>query len=282
MDRYGSFEEYAAAKARIFMNQAAGDFAVLNADDPRTAAMADSCRAGALFFSRLREVSAGAFVRDGRVIFRGREGERELFPVDAMRIRGSHNLENVMAASLLAVCAGAPPESLETNIRKFHGVEHRLEYVATIDGVEYFNDSKATNVDAVIKALEAFSGGIHLIAGGRDKDGDFTALRKLVQERVKQAILIGEAAGKIRSALSGATEIRDAANLPEAVALVRAAAVPGDVALLAPACASFDMFENFEHRGRVFKKTVRSFDSSAVCEPHCFENYGQNVRVPPA
>jgi len=258
MDRYDGFEEYAAAKARIFTNQTTGDFAVLNADDPRTAAMAASVNARPLLFCRTGEVSAGAFIRGGRVIFRGGDGEKELFPVDAVRTKGAHNLENVLASSLLALVAGAPPESLEAGIRKFHGVEHRLEYVASIGGVAYFNDSKATNVDAVIKALEAFPGGIHLIAGGRDKDGDFAALRPLVGERVKQLILIGEAAVKIRRALSGAAEIRDAASMPEAVAFGRAAARPGDVVLLAPACASFDMFENYEHRGRVFKEAVRA------------------------
>ena len=260
MDRYDRFEDYIAAKARIFMNQTVGDFAVLNADDPRTAAMTASVRAGTLLFSRTAEVSAGAFVRNGRVVFRSREGDRELFPVDAIQIRGAHNLENVMAASLLALAAGASPESLEANIRKFRGVEHRLEYIASIGGVDYFNDSKATNVDAVIKALEAFAGGIHLIAGGRDKDGDFAALRPLVEKRVKQLIVIGEAAEKMRIALSGSTEIRNTFSLQEAVAISRAAAAPGDVVLLAPACASFDMFDNYEHRGRVFKETVRAFE----------------------
>jgi len=256
LDRYGDFEEYAAAKARIFMNQTAGDIAVLNADDPRTAAIAASVRAETLLFSRKGEVAAGAFVRNDRVILRDKAGEKELFPVDAVRIRGAHNLENVLAASLLALIAGAPPESLHESIRKFHGVEHRLEHVASIGGVAYYNDSKATNVDAVIKALEAFEGNIHLIAGGRDKDGNFAALRPLVGERVKQVILIGETEEKMRRALSGAVEICIAASLPEAVELGRAAAKPGDVVLLAPACASFDMFDNYEHRGRVFKEAV--------------------------
>jgi len=260
MDRYGGFEDYSAAKARIFMNQTSDDFAILNADDPRTAAMTASISAGTLLFCRTGEVTAGAFVRNGSVIFRGGEGDVELFPIDAMHVRGVHHLENVLAASLLALVAGAPPESLEANIRKFNGVEHRLEYVASIGGVEYYNDSKATNVDAVIKALEAFAGGIHLIAGGRDKDSDFAALRPLVEKRVRQVILIGEAAEKMRITLSGSAKIRNAVSLPEAVAFGRAEAEPGDVVLLAPACASFDMFENYEHRGRVFKETVQAFE----------------------
>jgi len=256
MDRYNDFEDYIAAKERLFMNQTGGDFAVLNADDPRSAAMAASANARTLFFSRTRELEIGAFIRKGCVIFRDGGSEKELFPVNTVQIRGAHNLENILAASLLALSAGAPPESLEESIRKFCGVEHRLEIVATINGVAYFNDSKATNVGAVIKALEAFRGGIHLIAGGRDKGGDFNVLRPFVRERVKQAILIGEAAGKIHQALSGVTRIYGAASLSEAVELCRAAAVPGDVVLLSPGCASFDMFENYEHRGRVFKEAV--------------------------
>ena len=263
MDRYNGFDEYAAAKSRIFMNQTADDFAVLNANDPRSAAMASSIRARSMFFCGTGDVAAGVFIRNGRAIFRDVNGEKELFPVDAVQIMGAHNMENVLASSLLALVSGAPPECLEEHVRKFKGVEHRLELVATIDGVAYFNDSKATNVDAVIKALEAFNGGIHLIAGGRDKDGDFAALRPLVEKRVKQVILIGEAAGKIHHALSGAAEIRDADTMQEAAALGRAAAVPGDVVLLAPACASFDMFENYEHRGRVFKSAVKVLEESA-------------------
>ena len=256
MDRYKGFEEYAAAKARIFMNQTVDDFAVLNADDPRTAALIDSVRARAMLFCRTGEVSSGVFVHNNCVLFRSENGEKKLFPVDAVQIKGAHNIENVLASSLLAIAAGAAPESLEEGIRKFHGVEHRLEYVASIDGVAYYNDSKATNVDAVIKALESFAGGIHLIAGGYDKDGDFTLLRPLIEKRAKQLILIGDAAEKMCLALSGATEICRADSLPEAVSLGQASAKPGDVVLLAPACASFDMFENYEHRGRKFKETV--------------------------
>ena len=260
MDRYRDFEEYAAAKSRIFMNQTSEDFAVLNADDPRSAATAASVCAKVMLFCRTGEVSVGAFVRDGCVIFRGEEGEKNLFPLDAIRIRGDHNLENILAASLLALSAGAPPESLQAGITEFSGVEHRLEHVALIAGVLYYNDSKATNVDAVIKALGAFPGGIHLIAGGRDKDGNFSALIPSVKKLVKQVIVIGEAAEKIRKALYGTTEIVCASSMAEAIRLGRAAAKPGDVVLLAPACASFDMFDNYEHRGRVFKESVLALE----------------------
>lgn len=256
LDRYPGFDDYIAAKQRIFMNQRSDDFAVLNADDPRVAAMAAHVSSKVLLFSRTKEVSIGAFVRNGRVIFRDEQGEKDLFPVSAVGLKGAHNLENVMAASLLALVAGAPQESLEENIRKFRGVEHRIEHVADIDGVQYFNDSKATNTDAAVKSLEAFPGNILLIAGGRDKAGDFTTLRRTVGEKVKHLIVIGEAAEKLRKALAGSTEISDAKSMREAVALCHEKARPGDTVLLAPACASFDMFQNYEHRGRVFKESV--------------------------
>jgi UDP-N-acetylmuramoylalanine--D-glutamate ligase len=181
-----------------------------------------------------------------------------LFDAGEIQLPGAHNLENVLASCTLALLAGAAPESLAGVIRSFHGVEHRLEFVAEIDGVRYYNDSKATNVDATIKSLEAFPGNIVLIAGGRDKGGDFVPLRPLVQERVKHLILIGEAAGKIRAALADIVETSGAASLPEAIALARTASLAGDVVVLAPACASFDMFQNYEHRGRVFKQAVRA------------------------
>jgi len=144
-------------------------------------------------------------------------------------------------------------------VRRFRGVEHRLEWVAEIDGVQYFNDSKATNVDSTIKAIRAFPGGIHLIAGGRDKGADFTLLRSLVRERVRELMLIGEAAGTIERALAGTTDIRRASSLEEAVDLCRRRALPGEIVLLAPACASYDMFENYEQRGQVFRETVLAF-----------------------
>jgi UDP-N-acetylmuramoylalanine--D-glutamate ligase len=262
MDRYESFEDYIAAKQRIFMNQGETDFAVLNADDPRTAALAAKMRAKPVQFSRLRETEHGAFVRNGRVIFRNEGGEKDLFAASAIALKGAHNLENVLAACAIAILAGASPDSLEDSIRKFKGVEHRIEWVCELDGVPYYNDSKATNVDAAIKALESFPGNIVLIAGGRDKAGDFSALRILVQQRVKHLVLMGEAADKIRQALSGTVDIREAPSMMEAVSMCRSLARTGDVVLLAPACASFDMFDNYEHRGRAFKEAVRSMLSN--------------------
>jgi UDP-N-acetylmuramoylalanine--D-glutamate ligase len=263
MDRYAGFEDYIAAKRRIFMNQTKTDFAVLNAQDPRTAEMAKEMPAQSVLFSRLQTLGHGAFLRKDRVIFRDGQRENDLFPVSAITLKGAHNVENVLAACAMAILAGAAPESLEESIRKFKGVEHRIEWVAEMDGIQYYNDSKATNVDATIKSIEAFAGNIHLILGGRDKAGDFTALRPLVQERVKHIVLIGEAAGKIRKALDGAVDMSDASSMEDAVSHCRNFAKPGDTVLLAPACASFDMFQNYEHRGHAFKNAVLGLNRQA-------------------
>jgi UDP-N-acetylmuramoylalanine--D-glutamate ligase len=256
LDRYLGFEQYIEAKKRIFMNQKGTDFAVLNADDFRTEAIASSVSSKPVLFSRLKTVEYGAFVRNCRVLYKDENGEKDLFPVSAISLKGAHNLENVLASCAMAILAGAPAESLEKSVRNFKGVEHRIEWVAESKGVQYYNDSKATNVDATIKSLEAFPGNIILIAGGRDKGSDFTVLGKLVRKKVKHLVLIGEAAGKIREALSDDVETSNAPTMQEAVSMCRDLAQPGDVVLLAPACASFDMFENYEQRGRLFKEAV--------------------------
>lgn len=258
MDRYGRFEDYSAAKQRLFRNQKNSDFAVLNGDDMATAALAARVQARPIIFSRLKNAGYGAFIRNERIIYRDENGETELFPVSAIKLVGAHNLENVLAACAMAILAGAPPESLEESVRRFEAVEHRIEWVSEIDGVRYYNDSKATNVDAAIKALEAFPRNILLIAGGRDKAGDFTVLRPLVRERVKHLVLIGEAAEKIRKALAETVDMTEVSSMQDAVQTCKRIAQPGDVVLLAPACASFDMFEDYEDRGRVFKNAVRS------------------------
>jgi UDP-N-acetylmuramoylalanine--D-glutamate ligase len=257
LDRYAGFEGYIEAKQRIFMNQRETDFAVLNADDIRTAAIGNKVCSKPTWFSRRTAPAHGSFVRNGRVIFRDEKGEIALFGTDAIALKGSHNLENVLAACTMAILSGATPESLEQSIRKFPGVEHRIEFVAERDGVQYYNDSKATNVDATIKSIESFESNILLIAGGRDKAGDFNALRSLARERVKHAVTIGEAAEKLRRALADVTDVREAHSMQEAVSMCRQLARPGDTVLLAPACASFDMFQDYEHRGRVFKEAVR-------------------------
>lgn len=257
MNRYAGFEDYVAAKRRIFMNQDARDFAVLNADDAPTISLASEVKATPVIFSRLSEVRHGAFIRKGQVIFRDSEGERKLFPVNSVRLKGSHNLENVLAACTMALLAGALPESLEGSIQNFKGVEHRIEYVAEIDGVQYYNDSKATNVDAAIKAILSFPGNILLIAGGQDKGGDFSLLKEPVRKRVKRLVLIGEASEAILQFLGKEVETIRAKTMEDAVSLCRKQAQPGDIVLLAPACASFDMFRDYEHRGRAFKDAVR-------------------------
>jgi len=263
LDRHRTFAAYTDAKARIFENQRAEDFAVLNADDPTCVALASRTRAQVFWFGRKKEVKQGAYVHDGRVLFRDAGGQREIMLVSEIPLKGAHNVENVLAA----VCVGALMRCEAEPIRKavcdFKAVEHRLEYVATIRGVEYYNDSKATNVDATIKALESFPANVHIILGGKDKGSDYTVLNDLLRQRVKRVYTIGAAAGKIESQIKGAAEIVHAETLETAVKRAAAAAQPGDVVLLAPACASFDQFRNYEHRGKVFKEVVQKLAQEA-------------------
>ena len=261
LDRHGTLEAYVNAKARIFENQTSEDFAVLNADDSTCVAMANRTRAQVFWFSRQKEVKRGAWVRDGAIVFRDGLGpeetvQREIMLASEIPLKGAHNLENVLAA----VCAGmlmeCAPEKIRQAVRDFKAVEHRLEYVATLRGVDYYNDSKATNVDATIKALESFPANIHLILGGKDKGSDYSVLNDLLRHRVKRVYTIGAAAAKIESQIKN-VEVVHAETLENAVRKANASAEPGDVVLLAPACASFDQFKNYEHRGQVFKEMVR-------------------------
>ena len=257
LDRHRTFETYVDAKARIFENQLADDFAVLNAADPVCVGLANRTRAQVFWFSRKKEVQQGASLRDGRILFRDSSGQQEIMVASEIPLKGAHNLENTLAA----ICAGAlmkcAPERIRAAVRNFKAVEHRLEYVATIRGVEYYNDSKATNVDATIKALESFPANIHLILGGKDKGSDYTVLNDLLRQRVKRVYTIGAAADKIESQVREAAEIVHAESLDSAVQRASASAQPGDIVLLAPACASFDQFRNYEHRGKVFKELVQ-------------------------
>ncbi len=261
LDRHGTLEAYVNAKARIFENQTSEDFAVLNADDSTCVAMANRTRAQVFWFSRQKEVKRGAWVRDGAIVFRDGLGpeetvQREIMLASEIPLKGAHNLENVLAA----VCAGmlmeCAPEKIRQAVRDFKAVEHRLEYVATLRGVDYYNDSKATNVDATIKALESFPANIHLILGGKDKGSDYSVLNDLLRHRVKRVYTIGAAAAKIESQIKN-VEVVHAETLENAVRKANASAEPGDVVLLAPACASFDQFKNYEQRGQVFKEMVR-------------------------
>src|SRR5438067_8531665 len=256
LDRHRTFETYVDAKARIFENQQADDFAVLNGDDPVCVELAGRTPAQVFWFSRKKEVQQGTFVRDGRILFRDSAGQKEVTLASEIPLKGAHNLENSLAAVCVGVLMKCVPERIRAAVHKFKAVEHRLEYVATIRGVEYYNDSKATNVDATIKALESFPANIHLILGGKDKGSDYTVLNDLLRERVKYVYTIGAAAAKIESQIKEAAETVHAESLDNAVQRASANAQPGDIVLLAPACASFDQFRNYEHRGEVFKELV--------------------------
>jgi UDP-N-acetylmuramoylalanine--D-glutamate ligase len=256
LDRHHTFKAYVDAKARIFENQQADDFAVLNADDPTCVELAERTRAQVFWFSREHEVESGSFVRDGQIVFRGNGLAQTVLAVPEIPLKGSHNLENVLAAVCAGALMGCAPEKIRNAIVNFKAVEHRLEYVATIGGVEYYNDSKATNVDATMKALQSFPANIHLILGGKDKGSDYTMLNDLLRERVKSVYTIGAAAEKIQSHIKGTTQIVSSGTIQAAVKQASSIAQPGDVVLLAPACASFDQFQNYEHRGRVFKELV--------------------------
>ena len=258
LDRHKTFANYVNAKARVFENQGADDFTVLNADDPSAAGLSDRTRAQLFWFSRKKEIEKGAFVRGTHIYFRDGHSEREIMPLADVPLRGAHNLENVLAGISIGALVGCQPEQIRLAVRNFKAVEHRLEFVAKFAGVDYYNDSKATNVDATIKALESFPANVHLILGGKDKGSDYTVLADLLRQRVKRMYTIGAAAAKIESQIQGAAEIEHAETLENAVRRASESALPGDVVLLAPACASFDQFQSYEHRGRVFKEVVHS------------------------
>jgi UDP-N-acetylmuramoylalanine--D-glutamate ligase len=260
LDRHGTFENYAAAKERIFARQTADDALVLNADDEAAKSAAARASSRIFWFSRAKVVRQGAFVHNGVIAFRASEqsAAEPVLKVEEIPLKGAHNVENVLAAVCAARLAGVDAETIRAAVMQFQAVEHRLEFVATIHGVEYYNDSKATNVDAAMKAIAAFPGGIHLILGGKDKNSDYRQMRALLTERVKAVYTIGAAADKIFTHIDGAVPIVTAGTLEEAVARAGAVAQPGEVVLLAPACSSFDQFENYEHRGRVFKETVQA------------------------
>jgi len=265
MDRYEAFTDYAAAKHRIFMNQEPGDVAILNGDDEVVSSWASGLRAHVVTFSVQSELEEGLFLRGRELISRTRDGERVLMKRDDMKLRGLHNVENVLAALSAGLACGASPESMRETVRRFEPVEHRLELVAEIKGVRFYNDSKATSVDATMKALEAFqddAGKVVLILGGRGKKAPYAPLADLIREQVRQLVLIGEDAETIGKELGEYARSQRVADMQEAVQLSFQSARPGDIVLLAPACASFDMFDSFEHRGKVFKNEVQSLKSN--------------------
>jgi UDP-N-acetylmuramoylalanine--D-glutamate ligase len=258
LDRHRTFAAYVNAKARIFENQTSDDFAVLNADDPTCVEMAARTRAQVFWFSRKNLVEKGAFVKDAQLTFRRDNSDFDIMPVAEVLLKGAHNVENVLASICAAALMGCDPVRIRDAVRQFKAVEHRLEFVATAQGVDYYNDSKATNVDATIKALESFPANVHLILGGKDKGSDYTLLNELLRERVKCVYTIGAAAEKIESQIRGPKQVVSSGTIESAVRQASDSAVPGDIVLLAPACASFDQFQNYEHRGRVFKELVRA------------------------
>ncbi|MEX2220498.1 MAG: UDP-N-acetylmuramoyl-L-alanine--D-glutamate ligase [Candidatus Rokuibacteriota bacterium] len=259
LDRHGTFERYVDAKARIFANQGATDCVVLNADDPVTAGLGSRARGRVIWFSRLTTLAYGVFMYDGWIVAKLNGTTERICPVSDITLRGSHNVENVLAATACALWTGMAPSAIRRGIAAFRGVAHRIERVDHDRGVVYYNDSKGTNVDSTIKALQSFTEPVVLIAGGKGKGQDFGPLAEAARGRVRHAVLIGQDRGRIRAALEPAgIPVEDAESMDEAVRRAREAARVGDVVLLSPACASFDMFRNFEHRGDVFKSVVRA------------------------
>jgi UDP-N-acetylmuramoylalanine--D-glutamate ligase len=257
LDRHRTFAGYVETKARIFANQTSSDCAVLNADDDVTAALAARTAAHVLWFSARRPLDHGVFVRDGWIEARLPGHADAICPLDEIRLRGRHNVENVLAAVACALWLGTGLAAIRGAIGRFGAVEHRIEFVRDVRGVQFFNDSKGTNVASTIKALESFTEPIVLIAGGKGKGQDFTPLADVARERVSHAVVIGEDGPKVGAALEGVDiPVVTALSLREAVEMAQALAEAGQVVLLSPACASFDMFDSYEHRGRMFKALV--------------------------
>jgi UDP-N-acetylmuramoylalanine--D-glutamate ligase len=258
LDRYSDFAAYRQAKARLFLNQQPEDVAILNADDLTTLEAAAGAAARKIQFSQHAPVREGAFLKAETLWLRLGGREEAICRQEAVRIQGSHNTENALAAVAAAGVVGVPAACMRETLQQFSGLEHRLELAAEIGGVRYFNDSKGTNVGATVKSLESFPAGrVVLIAGGLDKGADFRPLVPLVRERVKAAVLIGQARDKLRATLAGVCPVVEAGSLEKAIEAATGAAGPGDAVLLSPACASFDMFRDFEERGEVFKAAVR-------------------------
>ena len=257
-DRYDHFEDYLQAKEQIFLNQTDEDYAVINADNPFTVKMASRRPARVLLFSRKQDLEEGVFVRDGsiQVILGGQEDC--LMPVDEIRLRGNHNLENLLAATAAGYLSGLDREVMIETFCSFEGVEHRLERVRELSGVTFYNDSKATNMDSAAQALQAFTEPMIVIMGGKDKGAEFGVLRPWVSDRVRMLILLGAAADEISDSLGDHVATLRAQDMEQAVELAFERAHSGDVVLLSPGCASFDMFDDFEHRGRVFKESVNA------------------------
>jgi UDP-N-acetylmuramoylalanine--D-glutamate ligase len=257
LDRYeNSMVKYSASKARIFMNQGPEDYVIYNADDEWTLKTVEAAPSRKIGFSTQKKLSDGAFVDGGVLVTKLAGRQEEIIATSEISIRGMHNLYNSMAAALVGRILGIREASLRATLRNFKGVEHRLEFVRELDGVRYINDSKATNVDSVWYALQAFEQPIVLILGGRDKGNDYTRLKELAKKHVRLIVAIGESAAKVEAEFANVVPVRRVSSMEEAVSVSRKLAKSGDIVLLSPACASFDWFQNYEHRGRVFKQLV--------------------------
>jgi UDP-N-acetylmuramoylalanine--D-glutamate ligase len=264
LDRYHGFEDYAAAKARVFARQGPADFAVLNADDPRALAVSTAARR-VLFSRRGRPDSGGAWLEAGELISDIAAPRHRVLPAERLALPGAHNLENALAAVAAAECLGTSREAIASALTQFHGLPHRSELVGQARGVRWVDDSKGTNVDATAKSLEGFAPGtVVLILGGRDKHGDFPALRALAASRARVVLTIGEAAGVIEAALSSAVAIERCGRMERAVERAAALAQAGDTVLLSPACASFDQYKNYEERGEHFARLVQEATRGAA------------------
>ncbi len=259
LDRYPSYDAYAAAKARIFETQGPRDASILNADDPDEMRFSGAVRGELFRFSTRGETTLGAFVRAGRIVVRLPEEEDELMDAREIPVPGEHNLANALVAALACRLVGCAPEAIADGLRAYRALPHRLQYVGTLDGVAFYDDSKATNLDAAVRALRSFPAGrVHVILGGRDKGADWSALFPVIREQARRALLVGEAAAAIRKGVEGAVPLEDCGTIRTAVRVGFDGAAPGDVVLLAPGCASFDQYGNFEERGRDFRGAVEA------------------------
>lgn len=260
LDRHGTMKAYIQAKARIFENQGPDEWAVFNYEDARLRKLVEKCPAQVLFFSAERVLEQGAFIERDMIYIIDKGDKKEICPVQELTLRGRHNLENILCAAAMAFLAGVQPEQIRLGLGTFSGVRHRMEEVAVKEGVLYINDSKATNPDSVIKALDAFNRPLILIAGGRNKGSDFSTLARVIKEKVKDLIILGEAREELKRAVMavGFPNIYEVEDLRGAVAVAQEHATEGDVVLLSPACASWDMFENYEQRGDIFCELVES------------------------
>jgi UDP-N-acetylmuramoylalanine--D-glutamate ligase len=255
LDRYSSYSDYIQAKARIFANQNSGDLAVLNGDDPIVMQFGEKVKAKKVMFSMREKLEEGAF-SNGQTISLRLGGKGEEYSLAKTPLKGIHNVENMMAALTAARIFGCSRRAVQNVLDRFKGLEHRLEFVREIGGVRFYNDSKGTNVGSVVKSLQSFSEPVILIAGGKDKNGDLSPLKELVEKQVKHLILVGEAKERMNHELGGLTDTVMAKSMEEAVSLARQRAKGGEVVLLSPACSSFDMFKDYKERGKVFKEAV--------------------------